>query len=84
MAQQLMVLKKSEPAPYTGVLMPREMLERLELNSEMEAFYKDKAIDIPDSTPDLGAFSSVNPTAFVITGVVGIAIGFVLGTIAHH
>lgn len=77
-AQDAILLRKNDIAPYSGILAPQDYMRDLEGRAEKADFYKLEISKAKDCLPVLSEFDPVvtNSTAFWI----GTGIGFILAS----
>ena len=77
---QAILLQKSNPAPYAGVLMPTDYARKLEQKSLDAELYK---IELQKHEGDVPLYSTPDSGTIIVVGVLCGVLGFFLGGLSH-
>jgi len=77
---QVTLLKKTDPAPYAGALLPIEDLKALQKDHLNAIDYKK---ELEEHESEMPLFFAPDSKTFVIIGMSGVVLGFVLWALVH-
>lgn len=80
LADQAILLQKSSPAPYYGILMPVDYAKQLEKNTLDLALYKSELEKHEGAVP---LYTTPDGSILVLVGVGGLLAGFLIGSLVH-
>lgn len=84
-AQQAILLKKNNPAPYAGILAPPGYIKDLEMKSKLASIYKKTIDENSNCLPELSSLEPTSGLTFWEGIVVGSMItGMIAVLISHH